>query len=615
MRSLSDRLAVPPRAFSPLPFWFWNDDLSEQELVRQVADFDAHGIFGFVIHPRVGLPREIGWMSDRYLHFCAIAVEEAKRRAMKVILYDEGMYPSGSSCGQVVAADPSLACRGLSLVVPDVELAPGQTLVAHVTTAGGAPMRVIDRPIDAYIRGLHFLNEGEPGKLREDEPPAGDILNPKTVELILKQVHERYYAALGDHFGDTIIGMFTDEPSATGKCREKGIRAGTTGVLPHVNRLLGDDFSPHLPALWLDDEPDAARHRKRWNDAISLRLEETWFGPLADWCNSHGVALCGHPEKGDQLGVQRFFGMPGQDIVWRFIEREKPSAVEGPESTQGKVTSSAMIHLGRERNSNEFCGAYGHETTFEEMRWLADWLLVRGVNLLVPHAFYYSIRGPRVDERPPQLGPWTPAWDDGRFKAWADHATRLCWLNGDGSRHVADIAILTDPEHAAWAAAKVCFEHQHDFNYLDPRTLIERATVVDRALKIADMAYRLIVIDGLDALPAEVEAKLKLMIDAGRVVRFADAAALLSAISRCCASEVELSPPSSAVRIRHVAKGDDHFYLFFNERGTAVAANLTVAATGRRSWIDTTTGESVAAAEPLTLELEPYSTALIHVEV
>ena len=84
-----------------MPFWFWNDDLDEDEIRRQIADFQDHGVHGFVIHPRVGLPRSLGWMSDTLLHFYDVAIHEAARRNMHVILYDEGMYPSGASAGQV----------------------------------------------------------------------------------------------------------------------------------------------------------------------------------------------------------------------------------------------------------------------------------------------------------------------------------------------------------------------------------------------------------------------------------------------------------------------------------------------------------------------------------
>jgi len=48
----------PSPEFSLAPFWFWNDALSEKEIARQLDDFKAHGVYGFVIHPRAGLPRE-----------------------------------------------------------------------------------------------------------------------------------------------------------------------------------------------------------------------------------------------------------------------------------------------------------------------------------------------------------------------------------------------------------------------------------------------------------------------------------------------------------------------------------------------------------------------------
>src|SRR3989339_18116 len=82
----------PPREFSLLPFWFWNDDLQDAKVLRQIADFDAHGVYGFVIHPRIGLPRTISWMSPRLLGLMRVAIEEAARRDMRVVLYDEGMY-------------------------------------------------------------------------------------------------------------------------------------------------------------------------------------------------------------------------------------------------------------------------------------------------------------------------------------------------------------------------------------------------------------------------------------------------------------------------------------------------------------------------------------------
>jgi hypothetical protein len=54
----------PPREISVMPFWFWNDTLKDQEIIRQIADFEAHGVYGFVIHPLIGLPENVKWPGD-----------------------------------------------------------------------------------------------------------------------------------------------------------------------------------------------------------------------------------------------------------------------------------------------------------------------------------------------------------------------------------------------------------------------------------------------------------------------------------------------------------------------------------------------------------------------
>ena len=80
-------------------------------------------------------------------------------------------------------------------------------------------------------------------------------------------------------------------------------------------------------------------------------------------------------------------------------------------------------------------------------RWLALWLLVRGCNLLVPHALYYSIRGPRVDERPRDVGPNSPWWD--RYVHFSDMVGKLCWLNTE-SEHVCTVAIWNHMRALSW---------------------------------------------------------------------------------------------------------------------------------------------------------------------
>ncbi|PCJ62278.1 MAG: hypothetical protein COA79_04240 [Planctomycetota bacterium] len=187
---LPNDLIDPPKECSVMPFWFWNDTLDEKEIINQINDFEDHGVHGFVIHPRVGLPRNLAWMSEELLNYYEIAIKEAQRRNMNVILYDEGMYPSGSSCGQVVETNPNFQCRCLAKIdhennIP-YQLKDDEKLVAIVSDQDGKLMSVIDRKVDSYIRGLHYIDEGP----EEDSPAAADILNPEAVDCFINLVYK-----------------------------------------------------------------------------------------------------------------------------------------------------------------------------------------------------------------------------------------------------------------------------------------------------------------------------------------------------------------------------------------------------------------------------------------
>ncbi len=62
--ALRQRFVAPRNDDRMMPLWFWNDALEAGELRRQIQDFAGHGWGGFVIHPRLGLPRSPGYLSD-----------------------------------------------------------------------------------------------------------------------------------------------------------------------------------------------------------------------------------------------------------------------------------------------------------------------------------------------------------------------------------------------------------------------------------------------------------------------------------------------------------------------------------------------------------------------
>ena len=236
-----------------------------------------------------------------------------------------------------------------------------------------------------------------------------------------------------------------------------------------------------------------------------------------------------------------------------------------------------MLHLGYRRNSNELYGAYGHNLTFDEMEWLANWCFVRGQNFLIPHAFYYSIRGPRFDERPPDVGPNASWWNN--YKPYADACRRLSWLNTD-SRQVCEVAILGEATWLPDKSAKICFQDQRDFNYLEIRHLWDDAKVDSKGVHIAGMNYSVIILDSLSFLPPKAIPLLKKLARKGRLIIRKDSefaslfkgavlynspTELISAIDKMIKPDLLLSPASEGIRYRHVIKGSDHYYILFNE--------------------------------------------------
>ena len=600
----------PPREYTMIPFWFLNDDLTEEELKRQIDDFELHGVYGFIPHARMGLSQDVGFMSEAWLRFTRVCVEHAAGKGMFVVLYDEGMYPSGSCAGQVVAANPRHAARCVERRAKGA-IAEGEELIAEDDKWAYVHCRSM-----GTIRGVHYgEDDGEPGA-----PPAGDLLNAEAMASFRHLVLDRHYDALKEHFGKTIIGVFTDEPSILGRGGKKNVKPWTWGFADYLQNLLGYDFRPHLAALWYDGYPEAERYRRDFYRAVGKRLEETYYAPYSKWCEDHGVALTGHPAQPDDIGLLKYFQIPGQDIVWRYIEPYKDKSIEGEQSTMGKCSASAQRHYGRKRNMNECFGAYGWEFTYDEMLYVTNWLFARGVNMIMPHAFYYSLRDKRRDERPPDVGPHSPWWND--YKKYADYVRRVSWLLSQG-RQVCSFAILGTPSALPWRAARVMFETQHDFNYLDTDALTTQCAITAEAITIRDMTYRALIIDGAEFTDPQAVEVLKPLDEAGRVIAYRDPVA---GVSKVAADEAELvrlldviafpdvtiNPPNPNLRYVHLKNDEADVYFFANEGKDEIDVKLYVAATPPRQWLDPHTGDILGTSELDRLVLPPLtSRALI----
>jgi hypothetical protein len=587
----------PSAEFSPMPFWFWNDTLTEAEIARQMRAFKEKGVDGFVIHPRLGLDPEIPYMGEKWLSFVRYAVALAKELDMKVMLYDEAMYPSGSCCGQVVAENPDYAAKGLKMS-RDPSLSEGEILVAQ-TEYGGETVYCILTPSRGTIRGVYYgQDDGQP-----DAPPAADLLNPHAVATFIRLTHQKYYDALSEYFGDTVVGIFTDEPCLLGRGSFPGLIPWTTDFL-HDFKALGYDET-HLPALFVSKDEASAQVKEAYLRLVFERMNKNYYGQIAAWCESHGILLSGHPESSSDIHLLSHFGIPCQDIVWRYLYPGDPTNIRGVHSTMGKCASDSARHRRKRRNGNECFGVCGHKDdpyAFEraDMKWYLDWLFARGCNLIIPHAFYYSLRDKRKEERPPEVGMHSVFWDE--YKEISDYIKRCCAINTD-SVNVTDIAVLCTERELPDEAVRVLYEHQVEFNYLE-RSLLDRVTVDNGVAEIAKQTYRVVIIDR-DYAPATTAFLEAFLAAGGVVIDFRDYTAESDYLTAVCqASRTVLDIDSTEhLRMTHVRKYGVDIVFLSNEGETALTA--TVRERVAEIW-DCEAGVRMPHdGETLTLELPP----------
>ncbi len=563
IKRLIDNLLEPPKEFTPIPFWFLNDTLDKEELKRQLTDFCDKGVHGVVVHPRIGLPKSMPYLSEEYFDFMRFIAQTAKELDMRLVLYDEAMYPSGSAHGEVVRRNPGFASKGIALR-RDAGL--GEVIA---TLPGG--MRLVNTFSGGTIRGIHFgEDDGE-----ANPPPSADILNKNAVALFIQLTHDRYYAELSPYFGSTVIGFFTDEPCVLGR--------NTSGFFPWTDGLERDIIAeggalPDLAALF---EGKANKTTVIYHRILQKRLCETYYRALFDWCDSHHIALMGHPESSDDMEEQAYFHVPGQDLVFRRVSPET-GALHGLDSVQAKCSADAARLLGRRRNSNECFGVCARKDhpwhlTGGDMKWFIDYLAVRGVNLFIPHAFYYSLRGARKDERPPDVGPNNIWWP--HYRHFSTYMKRLSYLLTD-SQDCASVAVICESGAMPVEEVVPFYEHQIGFHYV-PHEWLDRAR-----------GYRYYLADA------------ELPLDARRITSHE------AVLERDFVADAFMKD----LRVAHLIKAGVPMYLLCNEGEKPISGHARVREKGGYLLFDLWTGEYFAQEGELAFALAPRQSLLVLVD-
>ncbi len=542
--------ADPPGTFRPIPFWFWNGELDERELDRQLREMKDKGVLEAFIHARRGLL--VPYLSEAWFRRVAFTIQKAAEYGMRMWLYDEDNWPSGYAGGRVLKADPDCRTKNLARVVVPIDgnltIPEGKLVAATAVMADGSNVDVTQdfsnpgsypskQSYSSYASIHFFMERYGHWQPAYTEDYYVDLINPKCTSEFIRSTHEEYYRRFGPYFGNTVAGIFTDEPGFYNNFweRDPDTNVWTGDFLAQFKRIKGYDLKPHLVSLW-DDIGDFRRIRADYYDVLSILFRDVYFKPIYDWCAAHKVQSIGHVTIEEKLKYHaRMFGgffrsmeylhVPGVDEIGQL--RANPNEITP------KLGSSAAHVFGRERCMSETFGVYGWKLTLEEMKATTDLQYARGVNFFVPHAFYYSIEGDRKEECPPSEF-WQNVWWK-YFKHYADYVGRLSYMNTLG-HHVADIAVYY-PLPSVWAEIKpsdtskpdeidarlkeistLLLENQRDFDYLNDDAIRTAVYGADGQLHIREEGYSVLIIPSATVMAVDTAERLAEFVRLGGTV-------------------------------------------------------------------------------------------------
>ncbi len=492
----------PPSALRPAPFWAINERLSnKKKAARQFRELLKTGFSGAFFHSREGLISE--YLSKEWMDAVEAALEVAREGNGRLWLYDEDKWPSGNAGGQVAALDPEYRQAWLQplLLPPDAPSPPAKPAGPdapiplaryHILERDGVVLKAFrhlpaDEPDDPRTERLIFRRQVADKTAWWAGEALANKLNPDATRAFIELTHEKYRQQFAAEFGKHIPGVFTDEPA---------LYAGAAGVpwwsgLPEVHRRWTErDWWQDLPFLFFDG-PDARRVRLLMHRTLHRQFTEAYTRPLYEWCSRNRLMLTGHFMEEDSLAGQIAWNAGG--VMGHYPYQHQPGVDALMRSVGDKLLTYAQVgsaarQLGRPA-LNEIFGVTHHACAFEDFRWMADASLAAGVLFLAPHLSWYSMKGKRKRDFPPNWNTQQSYWDE--LKPLNDYFARTAAVLSAGER---DCGLLVlHPVEAATA------ETRREFSPAVPGIPAPSRRAVARLDRFFRLCLQAIYEDGRDA--------------------------------------------------------------------------------------------------------------------
>lgn len=566
----------PTSEYRGTPFWAWNCELDEAELLRQIDVMQKMGFGGFHMHVRSGMDTQ--YLSAEFMKLIHACCDEAERKEMLAWLYDEDRWPSGFA-GGLVTKDPQYRIRYLLFTPTPYEKDAGTNKLHNneqavaSRTGNGKLLAKYDIVLDenGCLGSYHKLEDGEnaQGNIwyaymeyavpnpRYNGQTYVDTLNKKAIEKFVEVTHEAYKREIGDKFGKSVPAIFTDEPQFTHKTTLRFPDVPNDVTLPWTDDLpetfanaYGEDLMAHLPELfWELPKGKVSTVRYHYHDHACERFTDALARTLGQWCEKNGLALTGHMMKEPTLASQSSavgeamrslsaFQLPGIDML-----------ADRYELTTAKQAQSVAHQYGREGVMSELYGVTTWDYDFRGHKLQGDWQAALGITVRVPHLAWVSMQGEAKRDYPASINYQSPWYNE--YSYIEDHFARVhtaltrgkpavrvgvihpiesYWLHFGPS---AQTALIRDQLDSAFDnVTKWLLYGTVDFDYICESLLPELCDKdVGAPMQVGKMAYDVIIVPGCETMRTTTYERLEsFRANGGKVIFLGSAPKLLDAV-------------------------------------------------------------------------------------
>ena len=412
--------------FRPMCYWGWLENLTDDETEWQINEMHKAGLGGYVAHARGGL--EVKYMGKEWQSSVLTAVKTGKKNNMLTIMDDEDGWPSGFGGGEVNGRGDFYYQKYLIC-----EEKPAGEIAVTKNTLGVYKKNSENNSIFDVIDINHTLTVETDETLIhiyfETDKYYTDLSDPTVTQAFIDASYEKYKKLCEGELGGGLWGIFSDEPQLARDHMQWSYSLPLEFIKQYDYNII--DNLPHL----FYDTPESHKIRNDYYKTTADMFALNYAKKIKKWCDENNIVFTGHTTceedfhaqiscTGNTMPFYEYFTVPGIDWLCRI----------GVSNMLIKQLTSVASQLEKPRVLSEMYGCAGWNISFEEMKWIGEWQIMFGIDLMLQHLGLYSLKGSRKREYPASLFYQQTWWD--RYPAFNDYFARLCKLINQSTEQV-----------------------------------------------------------------------------------------------------------------------------------------------------------------------------------